>query len=565
MKKYVLFAFIALFFVSSHSAWAQYVKVTDENGTVSWAKIEGIINGESIEIYKGGGKPTIDTKTKGSIDLNEVWSQSGGSGTRYQVTCIGDGAFVECYDLTSIVFPLSVTYIGYCAFGNCTSLTSIKIPNSVTSIEDYAFGNCTSLTSIEIPSSVTSIGNLVVDGSTGLTSIVVESGNSVYDSRDNCNAIIETASNTLIAGCKNSMIPSSVTSIGDDAFRGCTSLTSITIPNSVTSIGDCAFQHCFNLTSITSYITEVFETGDYNFLGCENATLYVPKGTKSQYQSTADWNRISNIVEMSNNQFDVNSDGSTDISDVVTLVNFILDSSTTNSSYDVNGDGSVDISDVVSLVNTILNGTGTGSDDNSQAYLTCPDENHPHMIDLGLPSGTKWACCNVGADKPEAFGGYYAWGETEEKDFYDLSTSPYYQNRRWVNIGSDIAGTNYDVAYVKWGSSWVMPSIDQITELIDNCSSKNSTFNGVEGIEFTGQNGGTVFLPFAGNRWNVYLDSGGYYWSSTHFKDPEIEGSAYELLLFSGGNPDVNPDEQYAVWSCGTRSDGHSVRPVVSK
>lgn len=81
--------------------------------------------------------------------------------------------------------------------------------------------------------------------------------------------------------------------------------------------------------------------------------MYVPRGTKSQYQSTADWNRINNIVEMSN-PYDVNNDGSTDISDVVSLVNFILDSSTTNSSYDVNGDGNIDISDVVSLVNMIL-------------------------------------------------------------------------------------------------------------------------------------------------------------------------------------------------------------------
>ena len=121
----------------------------------------------------------------------------------------------------------------------------------------------------------------------------------------------------------------------------------------MTSIGDKAFRGCNNLTSITSYITEVFETGTDAFYGCNNAILYVPRGTKSQYQSTADWSSFSNIVEMSN-PYDVNNYGSTDISDVVSLVNFILDSSTTDDSYDVNGDGSVDISDVVKLVNMIL-------------------------------------------------------------------------------------------------------------------------------------------------------------------------------------------------------------------
>jgi hypothetical protein len=104
---------------------------------------------------------------------------------------------------------------------------------------------------------------------------------------------------------------------------------------------------------VKSEITNVFETGSNAFKDCANATLYVPRGTKSLYQSTADWNSISNIVEIFN-PYDVNNDGSVDISDVVSLVNFILDSSTTNSSYDVNGDGNIDISDVVALVNMIL-------------------------------------------------------------------------------------------------------------------------------------------------------------------------------------------------------------------
>ena len=190
------------------------------------------------------------------------------------VTSIGDSAFSDCSGLTSLTIGEKVTKIPGSAFSGCSGLTSVTIPNSVTSIGIRAFRGCSGLTSVIIPNSVTSIGKYAFDYCSGLTSVVVDKNNGTYDSRDNCNAIIETSTNKLVVGCKNSIIPNSVTSIGSYAFRGCSGLTSVTIGNSVTSIGDYAFRGCSGLTSVTIG-NSVTSIGEYAFYNCSGLTKLV--------------------------------------------------------------------------------------------------------------------------------------------------------------------------------------------------------------------------------------------------------------------------------------------------
>ena len=160
---------------------------------------------------------------------------------------------------------------------------SVTIPSTVTyngttypviGIVAQTFRNCTGLTSVSIPNSVTYIGNYVFAGCSGLTSITVSSANPNFDSRNDCNAIIETATNTLIEGCTNSVIPNTVTIIGEGAFTDCTSLTSIVIPNSVTSIGRWAFSGCTGLTNFT-IPNSVTSLGSYAFAYCTGLTSVI--------------------------------------------------------------------------------------------------------------------------------------------------------------------------------------------------------------------------------------------------------------------------------------------------
>ena len=202
---------------------------------------------------------------------------------------------------------------------------------------------------------------------------------------------------------------------------------------------------------------------------------------------------------------DVNDDNSIDVADIGTVIDVMAGKALEYKDYaDVNGDKNVDVADIATIID-IMAGKILVDE-------TCPNESHPHWIDLGLPSGTLWQCCNKGATKPEDYGGYYTFDEAQVFN---------------------------------------PPTLDQIVEMLDNCTSEWTTLNGVNGRKFTGPNGGCIFLPAAGYAWDGKLysvGSYGYYWSSTPY-----DGNDGGELYFSSGS---------ARWYDSNRGNGQSVRPV---
>lgn len=266
---------------------------------------------------------------------------------------------------------------------------------------------------------------------------------------------------------------------------------------------------------------------------------------------------------------DVNCDGYVNITDVTSLIDFLLSPSTTQvnvTNADTDKSGGVNIADVTALIDYLLQGYWPG------------EEPWNDWVDLGLPSGTIWATCNVGASSPEDYGDCFAWGETAPKDYYAPSTYKWWQEYNDANGYYTSGYTKYcthssyglngfvdnkieldpedDAAYVNWGTSWRMPSLKQIQELCDNCSWQCIQRNGVYGQLLTGPNGNTMFLPAAGGRWGSSLDgagSNGSYWSRTLSDDP----SGPEQLVF-----DIAFDAGYWGNDFFTREDGHTVRAV---
>lgn len=195
--------------------------------------------------------------------------------------------------------------------------------------------------------------------------------------------------------------------------------------------------------------------------------------------------------------------------------------------------------------------------------------NGHEYVDLGLPSGLKWATCNVGASKPEEYGGCYAWGETEEKSDYSWETYKWCKGT-WYTMTKYCTDSDYgtvdnlttltssdDVATVKWGSKWRMPSMKEMRELVEDCTWEWTSLNEVNGMKVTGPNGNSIFLPAAGDRDGTDFygrGSGGLYWSATLLEGDG--GDACHLNFGSGGS---------GLYDWNDRSYGRSVRPVTDE
>ena len=292
---------------------------------------------ESIGSYAFENTPWLNSQPEGIVYVGKVAYMYKGympSNTsvvlKEGTTTLQSNTFERCGGLTSISIPASLTNIGINAFRDCTSLATIivdgansrydsrencnaiietsnnsliagckntVIPNSVTSIGNNAFYNCSGLTSLTIPGGVTSIGSGAFNNCNGLVSIVVEAGNSKYDSRENCNAIIESSTNSLLVGCKNTVIPNSVTSIGENVFYNCSGLTSISIPSGMKRIGYCSICGCSDLTDVYCYAEKLPTTDKGTFDGVENNTvLHVPASAIETYRTTAPWSRFKEVV-----------------------------------------------------------------------------------------------------------------------------------------------------------------------------------------------------------------------------------------------------------------------------
>ena len=610
---------------------------TDGNGILSYAEAAAV---SSLgEVFRNNKVITSFNELQYFTGLTEISANAFSECAELtsvvipdNVTRIGEGAFWCNRKLTSVNIPKNVKSIEFGTFYSCHSLRSVTLPQGLESIANWAFYHC-DLDAINIPSSVTNIGIDRSFSNNIRSTIIVEEGNPVYDSRNNCNAIIETRGNILWAGSNNTVIPDDVTSIVPYAFSGCDEIKTITIPNGVTYIDHCVFYDCKNLDTITipnsvttmkggifmycreltsvslpNSITKIY---DNTFLGCESltsitipgsvttiehgaftgcdnltsitvlrkepatietadvftnydATLYVPYGCKAKYEAADYWKDFKEIVEMDAQPAmlgDVNGDDEVTMADANMVVNYFLATDKPENfnveAADVNGDGDITMADANMIVNMFLNGTTTEVTNKHEA------------VELGL--SVKWATCNVGANSPEEYGDYFAWGETEPKETYSWENYKHcnfsYHNLTKYNSDSGcgtvdnktVLDAEDDAATVNWGSDWRMPTEKEQEELRNSCTWTLTTLNGISGYKVTSNKEGytnkSIFLPIPGYRENSSLNrvgADGGYWSS------EVYASSPDIALVIGFG---NGSGSWSVY----RHLGFSVRPVFSE
>ena len=493
-----------------------------------WLQMAGVVKYVVFDPSFAAARPTSTSFWFAGMDLESI------TGLSYLNTSeVVNMAYMfsSCFNLTSLdlsSFNTSKVTNMEGMFDNCANLINLDLSSfntsQVTHME-YMFHDCRALTSLDLSSfntaQVTYMGWMFygcwaltrVDLSHFNTSQVTDMGGMFEDCR------------ALTSLDLSSFNTSQVTYMGG-MFYGCTNLRTIYVGNGLTTASviysDDMFKQC------TSLVGEQGTTYDANHVDDEYA--HIDGGPSNPGYFT-----YKNAALPG----DVNGDGEVNIADINAVIDMILGGSGNTAAADVNGDGEINIADINAVIDIIL---GRNAE---------PEPEHD-WVDLGLPSGTLWATCNVGANSPEEFGHHFAWGETEPKDVYDWSTYKWC-NGSYTTITKYCTNSEYgyngfvdnkteldledDAAYVNWGPSWCMPTVEQQQELYQNCSSVWTTKNGVNGRLFTGPNGNTLFLPAAGCRWDgslYYVGSYGCYWSRTLYTCFSCSDLAYNLDFTSG-------------------------------
>ena len=449
------------------------------------------------------------------------------------LTSIGNVAFRNCTSLAKIVLGGGVS-IGQHAFSGCTALFSITMGDSV-SLGSYAFQNCSALPSISLGDSVT-ISSDAFSGCTSLSSVSMGKGGSISSAFSGCTSL-----STVTLG--EGVI------VSENAFSGCTALTTVVLPPDMTAIPSGLFGSCTVLKTIT-WPSALQSIGNSAFYGCviskddpDASVIELPSTVKS-IGSQAFWG-VRHLKMPSTSAISIEPDafysGVTRLYVPAEMVEM----------YKVRTNWSVYANQIYPIGD----------------YPVKPSFPVAEAVDLGL--SVKWASWNVGAYAPEGNGCYFAWGEVEDKVFYDWSTykwcdgsystlTKYNNNSSYGTVDNKTAlDPEDDAAHVNWGGSWRMPTDAEWTELRYNCTWTWTTQNGVNGRLVTSNKEGytdkSIFLPAAGSRNGYYLyDAGtrGNCWSSSLYTGSPY--GAYFVYFYSG----------YHRYDTNNRNNGFSVRPV---
>ena len=323
----------------NYKLWDTFLAVNPEGIEIAYTVIDATKKLVEVEDYRAlrddpSTYRALDKNTEGHVTIPDYVNG-------YKVTEIGTEAFMECTKITSVRLPNSITTISHEAFSSCVNLTSINMPAALQVIERWAFWDCHNLTSLNIPKGVTAIGKEAFRGCSGLGDLMlpstletldegafiscsglgtlcVEAGNPYYDTRDDCNALIHTATNTIILGSKNTVIPTSVNQIGAKAFAGIKDLTEINIPAWITDIGEGAYQNCSNVKRVILNGAPAIGDKAFNKMNSDcrvyifsdnipsctsgafspKQTLYVPIGKRADYEAATEWSSFAAIKEM---------------------------------------------------------------------------------------------------------------------------------------------------------------------------------------------------------------------------------------------------------------------------